>query len=102
MAVDITDRQFIATLKEKERRQQRQGGRWIVLPIIVLTIAYLTPLYYLFVTVFKTSEEYARKSVLALPDSLAPLLHSVQHSCPVSTSLPKKPNLTKHCATQIW
>jgi multiple sugar transport system permease protein len=77
MAVDITDRQFIATLKEKERHQQRQGGRWIVLPIIALTIAYLTPLYYLFVTVFKTSEEYARKSVLALPDSLAPLLDNV-------------------------
>lgn len=77
MAVDITDRQFISTLMERERRQQRRGGRWVVAPIIVLTVAYLTPLYYLFVTVFKTPEEYARKSVLALPDSLAPLIDNV-------------------------
>lgn len=77
MAVDITDRQFISSLMERERRQQRRGGRWVVAPIIVLTLAYLTPLYYLFVTVFKTSEEYARKSVLALPDSLAPLIDNL-------------------------
>ncbi len=77
MAVDITDRQFVSTLMERERRQQRRGGRWVVAPIIVLTLAYLTPLYYLFVTVFKTSEEYARKSVLALPDSLVPLIDNV-------------------------
>jgi len=77
MAVDITDRQFVATLIDKERKAQRSGGRWLVLPILVLTIAYLTPLYYLFVTVFKTSAEYARKGVLELPDSLAPFIDNV-------------------------
>lgn len=77
MAVDITDRQFIATLVEKERRQHTNGRRWLVLPIVVLTIAYLTPLYYLIVTVFKTSQEYARKNVLALPDSLVPFMDNV-------------------------
>lgn len=77
MAVDITDRQFIAGLIEKEKAASRVGGRWLVVPIAVLAIAYLTPLYYLFVTVFKTSQEYARKSVLALPDSLAPFIDNV-------------------------
>jgi ABC-type glycerol-3-phosphate transport system permease component len=74
MAVDVTDQKFIAGLIEKERREQRTGGRWLVFPILALTVAYLTPLYYLFVTVFKTSEEYAKKGVLALPDSLAPIV----------------------------
>lgn len=74
MAVDISNQQFISGLIEKEKRAQRQGGRWLVIPILALTIAYLTPLYYLFVTVFKTSEEYAIKGVLQLPDSLAPIV----------------------------
>lgn len=77
MAVDITDKAFISGLIEKEERAQRQGGRWLVIPILALTIAYLTPLYYLFVTIFKTSEEYAKKGVLELPDSLAPLADNV-------------------------
>lgn len=74
MAVDITDKAFISDLIEKEKQAQRQGGRWLVIPILVLTIAYLTPLYYLFVTVFKTTQEYAIKGVLELPDSLAPIV----------------------------
>lgn len=74
MAVDITNREFISALVEKERKAQRVGGQWLVIPVIALAIAYLTPLYYLFVTIFKTSEEYARKGVLELPDSLAPLI----------------------------
>lgn len=77
MAVDVTDQKFIAGLIEKERRAQRTGGRWLVFPILALVIAYLTPLYYLFVTVFKTSQEYARKGVLELPDSLAPFADNV-------------------------
>ncbi|WP_055047859.1 carbohydrate ABC transporter permease [Devosia sp. A16] len=74
MAVDITDKAFISGLIEKEKRAQRQGGRWLVIPILALTIAYLTPLYYLFVTVFKTTQEYATKGVLELPASLVPIV----------------------------
>ncbi|MDB5540825.1 MAG: carbohydrate transporter permease [Devosia sp.] len=77
MAVDITDRTFVDGLIAKERRAQRSGGRWLVVPILVLTIAYLTPLYYLFVTVFKTTEEYAKKGVLELPESLAPIVGNI-------------------------
>ena len=74
MAVDITDRRFVAELIARERQAQKGRGRWLVVPILVLTIAYLTPLYYLFVTIFKTSEEYAQKGVLEFPASLAPFI----------------------------
>lgn len=77
MAVDLSNPQFISSLIEKERRAQHAGGRWLVLPIIVLTIAYLTPFYYLFVTIFKSSAEYAQKGVLELPASLAPFIDNV-------------------------
>jgi ABC-type glycerol-3-phosphate transport system permease component len=77
MAVDITDQNFINDLIERERREQRPRGRWLIVPITALTIAYLTPFYYLFVTIFKTSEEYARTSVLELPASLAPFFDNV-------------------------
>jgi multiple sugar transport system permease protein len=77
MAVDLANPQFIASLKAAERRRGRSGGRWLVVPLVVLTIAYLTPFYYLIVTVFKTTPEYARKGVLALPDSLAPFIDNV-------------------------
>lgn len=77
MAVDITDQSFINGLIEQERRAQRPRGRWMVVPIVILTIAYLTPFYYLLVTIFKTSEEYAKKGVLELPASLAPFIDNV-------------------------
>jgi multiple sugar transport system permease protein len=84
MAVDITNRAFISGLIEKERKAQRVGGRWLVFPVIALAVAYLTPLYYLLVTVFKTSEEYARKGVLELPDSLAPIVANTVQAWTVS------------------
>lgn len=80
MAVDLTDRKFIQGLIDKERREQRAGGRWLVWPIAALTLAYLTPFYYLVVTIFKSSEEYARKGVLEAPDSLAPFVENVVHA----------------------
>jgi ABC-type glycerol-3-phosphate transport system permease component len=77
MAVDVSDPRFIKDLIDKERRQQRIGARWAVLPIAVMTLAYLMPFYYLLVTVFKTTPEYEHKGVLELPDSLAPFWDNV-------------------------
>lgn len=77
MAIDITDQSFINGLIEAERHAQRPRGRWLIVPIVALTIAYLAPFYYLLVTIFKTAEEYARKGVLELPASLAPLVDNV-------------------------
>lgn len=77
MAVDIADRQFIRSLIDKERRAQRSGARWLLLPAVLVTIAYLVPFYYLFVTVFKTTAEYEQKGVLELPASLSPFVDNV-------------------------
>ena len=77
MAVDLTDRKFVEALIAKERQRSRPRGRWVLVPIIVLTIAYLLPFYYLFVTVFKTTPEYEQKGVLELPSSLAPFVDNV-------------------------
>src|SRR4051812_46223505 len=84
MAVDITDQSFINGLIEQERRAQRPRGRWLVVPILVLTVAYLTPFYYLVVTIFKTSAEYAQKGVLELPASLAPFIDNVVQACTIA------------------
>ncbi|HZY67737.1 MAG TPA: hypothetical protein VFE52_04075, partial [Devosia sp.] len=77
MAVDITDKRFIDELVARERAAQHTGGRWVVLPILLLTVLFLAPFYYLIVTVFKSTPEYARKGVLELPDSLAPFVDNV-------------------------
>jgi len=77
MPVDLSNPEFVQRLIAEERRRTRPRGRWILLPIVLVTIAYLIPFYYLFVTVFKTTPEYAQKGVLELPSSLAPFIDNV-------------------------
>jgi len=77
MPVDLSNPAFVQKLIAEERHRTRPPGRWILLPIILVTIAYLIPFYYLFVTVFKTTPEYAQKGVLELPSSLAPFIDNV-------------------------
>lgn len=77
MAVDITDTRFISDLIAKEKREQRAGGRWLFVPVAVVTLAFLTPFYYLAVTIFKSTEEYAKSDVLELPSSLSPFVNNV-------------------------
>ena len=77
MAVDISDPAFIARLAAEERRRNAQGRQWLFWPILVLTVFFLVPFYYLFVTVFKTTPEYEQKGVLELPSSLAPFVDNV-------------------------
>src|SRR5690606_13826031 len=43
----------------------------------ILLIAYLVPFYYLFVTIFKSTDEYLTSGVLDLPRSLAPFFSNV-------------------------
>ena len=77
MTIDIENPAFIHGLIAKERRDKASGGRWILLPIAALTLAYLTPFYYLLVTVFKSTPEYATTGVLQLPRSLTPFADNV-------------------------
>jgi ABC-type glycerol-3-phosphate transport system permease component len=80
MAVDVSDPKFIADLTARESRQNRSGGRWIVWPLAVVTIAYLLPFYYLFVTVFKSTPEYEQRGVLELPSSIMPFFDNVRQA----------------------
>ena len=73
MAVDLTNPDFIASLKARESRGSRNGLAGFTVTALLM-VAFLTPFYYLFVSIFKTTKEYARKDVLALPDSLLPFI----------------------------
>ena len=77
MAVDLNDKAFVDRLIEAERKRNSSGTRWLIVPAIILAIAFLMPFYYLFLTVFKSNEEYARKGVLEFPDSFAPIVDNV-------------------------
>ena len=78
MAVDLNDPEFIAQLARRERARPLSRVR---LPLLAaLALLYLTPFYYLLVTVAKTGPEYAAGSILALPHSLAPLLENLRQA----------------------
>src|SRR5690242_13834211 len=76
MAIDLTNREFVAKLVA-DSRSEKGRMRWILVPLVLLMAVYLTPIYYLVVTVFKTAPEYARNNVFALPESLAPFIDNV-------------------------
>lgn len=76
MAVNVNDATFIQGLIEKERRTKKHSVPGLVVAIVLLA-AYLVPFYYLFVTIFKTTEEYLNSNVLDLPNSLAPFADNV-------------------------
>lgn len=76
MAVDINDQAFIAGLIAKDKQGQKHSVPRLVIAIVLL-LAYLVPFYYLFVTVFKSTDEYLSSGVLDLPRSLAPFADNV-------------------------
>jgi ABC-type glycerol-3-phosphate transport system permease component len=76
MAVDTSDPTFIAALIEKEKRSRSLGLPRLV-PAVFLLLVYLVPFYYLFVTVFKSTDEYLNSGVLDLPRSLSPFVDNV-------------------------
>jgi ABC-type glycerol-3-phosphate transport system permease component len=76
MAVDITNQAFLEGLIAKEKRNKPLGLRRLV-PALFLLVIYLMPFYYLFVTVFKTTEEYLNSGVMDPPRSLTPFIDNV-------------------------
>lgn len=76
MAVDIHNQAFIRDLIAKEKRATRRSIPRLVVAVLLLA-AYLVPFYYLFVTVFKSTEEYLSSNVLDLPRSLAPFADNI-------------------------
>lgn len=76
MSVDVNDPAFIADLIRKEREGRKLHLTRFTVAVLLL-VAYLVPFYYLFVTIFKSTEEYLTSGVLELPRSFAPFVDNV-------------------------
>ena len=63
-------------MRPSPRARRRGGaGRWIILSVAALvSLVWLTPFYYLLVSVFKSSAEYGSSSPFALPLGLSPFV----------------------------
>lgn len=77
MTVDTNDPAFLDALIKAERSASVARRPWRAVPLLALAIAYLIPFYLLIVTVMKTTEEYAKKGILELPDSVAPIFDNL-------------------------
>ena len=56
---------------------ERKGG-WVRFAIAAsISLIWLLPFYYLAITIFKSTEEYALKNPLALPDGVFPFVENV-------------------------
>ncbi|WP_372574875.1 carbohydrate ABC transporter permease [Ruegeria jejuensis] len=69
-----TDIDFDAIIRAESARRPSSALR--LTGAIALSLLWLLPFYYLFVTVFKSTEEYASKNPLALPSGLWPILEN--------------------------
>ena len=68
--------ELYSSLIEAEKKKNRpKYGR--VVPVVIILVLFFAPFYYLFVTIFKTSLEYAQNPVLALPQSIWPLWDNI-------------------------
>ena len=71
MSVDLATLDYSAIA---QRERQRNRSNYAVLGLmIVLSLLWLAPFYYLGVSIFKTPTEYAQNHPLASPDGLSPL-----------------------------
>jgi len=74
MAVDI-DTLDLDQIAKAERR--RGKGSWLVMGGAALMSAiWVVPFYYMIISVFKTTPEYAQKHPLALPDGFGPFVEN--------------------------
>jgi ABC-type glycerol-3-phosphate transport system permease component len=72
MAVTLEAIDFDAI--ERRERSRRNGGWIALLAAALISLIWLTPFYYLLVSVFKSSAEYGSGSPLALPKGLSPIV----------------------------
>ena len=75
MAVDLERLDYRALERAENRRQPSNRG--ILVLMLVLSILWLAPFYYLVVSVLKSPAEYIEKAPLALPGGVAPLIGNI-------------------------
>src|ERR1700726_1229668 len=62
------------------RERLSRGKMAIVAFATVCAVLWLVPFYYLAISIFKTTEEYAHTEPLSFPAGLAPLLNNVRQA----------------------
>lgn len=72
MAVTLEAIDFEAI--ERRERRHRTGGWIALLAAGLISLVWLTPFYYLLISVFKSSAEYGSGSPLALPKGFSPIV----------------------------
>lgn len=74
MAVDLDSLDFDKIAKAEQRRSK---GSWLIMGGAMLVSAiWIVPFYYMLVSIFKSTPEYAQKHPLALPDGIGPLIEN--------------------------
>ncbi|WP_227286913.1 carbohydrate ABC transporter permease [Boseongicola sp. H5] len=75
MAVDLSTLDYGAIARTEARRNRENKGVFVLM--MVLSIAWLAPFYYLIVSVLKSPAEYVASHPLALPSGIMPLFANV-------------------------
>ena len=70
VAVDELDFEMIAA----QERPPRNGASFKLLLAVFISAIWVVPFYYLFVSIFKTTEEYSLNHPLSLPSGITPIL----------------------------
>jgi multiple sugar transport system permease protein len=78
MAVDLSTLDIDAIVRAEAR--SRRLGSWKIALGILLSLIWVVPFWFLFLTIFKSTEEYASGNPLALPQGLAPFLENVRRA----------------------
>jgi len=74
MAVDLDSLDFDQIARAERRRGK---GSWLVTGgALLMSALWVVPFYYMAISIFKTTPEYAQKHPLALPDGLSPFIEN--------------------------
>lgn len=78
MAADLARLDIDAILRAEARKRRR--GYWKVGIGVLVALIWVLPFWFLFLTVFKSSQEYAAGHPLALPQGPAPILENARRA----------------------
>lgn len=81
MADAIENTPFEEALIRKPAVSRTGIGRRVVFVFaLICALAWLAPFYYLAISIFKTTEEYAHNDALSLPEGLSPILSNLEQA----------------------
>ena len=78
MAVDLDTLDFDAIARREAAR--RGGGRWKLALALLFSLLWIVPFYFLAISIFKSTPEYAANPPLAFPEGVAPIVENVRQA----------------------